>query len=306
MPEPAKKSFRGLSVDRKLMLNEAAQQLVALEGHMGKKARASVDRSTARAAAQIRSLAADGCRFADKPTVIPIDDPEFLKGKVPGSLSVAPLLQQYRFYLLKFSFDLRPAAGWSFRKLEIQVEFDRIQNSDRPKVFALFPDAKFKKLFEAEAQIEAGLSGDLQFKAELAPIALDAEVVSASTGGAAAAKAKTTVGFVAGPFRSDWKKMLIKTSQPGLEWAWWELAKSEFENGTDPGLMLVAQVPRQSNQVSLSGQLRASRDFKILDYGLWKALGEINETVRRWMHGGAPVDSTQTWDLTDRMGSNDR
>jgi hypothetical protein len=289
-------------IDRNQLLARAADQLNALRGDMGGAAvpgRAPVDTPEA---CTIRAMAKDEGRFADKPQVFPITDQAYLAARLSVPVAAEQMMSQYRFYLLRFSFDLQPAAGWAFNKLAVQVEFDADETGNRPKVYALFPDKKFKPILEAGAKVDAGLGADMQFAAGLKEVQLSAGPAGLTTGGQAHAKAGVDTTLVVGPFSLDWKKALIKTSQAGLEWAWWELDGAEFNRGDDPGLMLVAQVPRTAKRVGLHGQFRASRLFQLFDFGLRNAILNLDEAMSRFFKGGAPYDfGPVDWDLTADM-----
>jgi hypothetical protein len=289
-------------IDRNQLLANAADQLNALRGVMGSADVRGAAPADTPEACTIRAMAKDEGRFADKPQVFPVTNEAYLAARLSVPVATGQMMNQYRFYLLRFSFDLRPAAGWAFNKLAVQVEFDADETGDRPKVYALFPDMKFKPILGAEAKVNAGLGADMQFEAGLKPVELSAGPAGVKTGGEAHAKAGVDATLVVGPFSLDWKKALIKTSQTGLEWAWWELDGAEFNRGDDPGLMVVVQVPRTAKRVGLRGQFRASRLFQLFDFGLRNAILNLDEAMSRFFKGGAPYDyGPVDWDLTADM-----
>jgi len=297
--EVEKKQF-GLSADRPALLMQAADQLDALQNVQSggkRKAKASP------AAKRIRSLADDEGKFADIPQVIPITDKAYIAAKLPIPSSAEKMFEQYRFYLLQFAFDLRPAKGWAFDALTVQVEFNPEARTGRPKVYALFPESKFSDILKLGGKIEAGIGAGLQFEAGLTPKQVQGSAGSLKVGGSVKNTEAAEVNFLAGPFTWNWKRMLVKSSQPGLEWARWELDGSEFNQGNSPGLMLVAQVPSDAKSVRLRGQLEAKRDFSLLDYGIRNAITHIDEALQRFIKGGAPyAPQPVDWDLTRKMG----
>ena len=249
----------------------------------------------------IRALAQDEGRFADRPQVIPITDQAYLTAKLPVPVAIEKLLQQYRFYLLQFSFDLKPAPGWSFNSLTVQVEFNPDHQSERPKIYALFPNKKFSQILQLGGKVQAGIGASIDFEAGLAPQQVSGSFGGLELGGGLHNAEGLEFNCLAGPFNIDLKKMLIKTSQAGLEWARWQLDGSQFDQGDNPGLMLVAQVPSDAKSVILRGQFVAKRKFELLDYGVRKAILNIDETFQRLLKGGAPT-ITDPWTGTSQTG----
>jgi hypothetical protein len=298
MNEATKLKFSAAE-DREALLENAAAQLDALRHHQG--ANGDEQKETPEGAL-IRTLAQDEGRFADRPQVIPITDKTYLTAKLPVPVAIEKLLQNYRFFLLQFSFDLKPAPGWAFNSLNVQVEFCSDQQTVRPKVYALFPTKKFSQILQLGGKVHAGIGASIDFEAGLEKQELSGALGNVAAGGSVHNSEEVDLNLLAGPFTYDLRKMLITSSQTGLEWAWWQMDGSQFSQGDDPGLMLIAQVPCDAKSVVLRGQFVAKRKFALLDFGLRKAIMNIDETFRRFLKGGAPYNHGPVdWDLTHLM-----
>jgi hypothetical protein len=298
MNETSKVRFAPVA-DRNALIEGAAKQLNALRNL---QTGAGTFIGETPEAKLIRTLTEDEGRFADRPQVIPITKKAYFSAKMPVPIAVDKLLKRYRFYLLKFSFDLHPAKGWAFNSLTMQVEFAADHGSERSKVYALFPNKKFSQILKVGGKVQATLGASIDFEAGLAPQHAASAVGSVSAGGSVHNSEKVELSCLAGPFTLEWKKSLIKASQPGLEWAWWQLAGSQFNEGDDPGLMLVAQVPSEARRVELRGQFTAKRKFAFFDYGVQNAILHLDDVFGRFFKGGTPYDhGPVSWDLTPHM-----
>src|SRR5215467_13100503 len=151
-------------INRKELLIDAAHRLDGLRGYLSGQGEV---RETPEGE-MVRALAQDEGRFARSLTVRNITDKEYVVRNLPVPVSVTELFRKYRHYFMEFPFELDPAAGWSFNKLEVRIDFnpDKSGQAELPKIFQIFPDPKFQKLFEANANLEVGVKANGEFSAK--------------------------------------------------------------------------------------------------------------------------------------------
>ena len=289
------------ALDRKALLLDAAQRLDALHGPLASGGKIS---ETAEGKL-VRTLAADEGQFARNPIVHNITDKEYLGRSLPVPVNMAELFQKYHYYLMEFPFELDPAEGWAFNKLEVRIDFnpDDPAPGEHPKVFQIFPDPKFQKLFEANANLEVGVKANGEFEAKAGGIQMHAGPTAFKVGADLGAEAGGKAGLVIGPFAYSVKRALINHRGTGMEWARWEISGTQLNKGDDLRLMVIVQVPKDTVQVKVRGQLLAKRYFSLANYSLIEAIKNLPDTLQRFFTGGAPFDlrPPAEWDVTKQM-----
>ena len=272
--------------DRKALLMNAAQRLDALHSHLGGKEEVPETPE----GKLVRTLAEDEGKFARSPVVRKISDKEYLGRNLPVPIDVAELFQKYRYYFLEFPFELDPAAGWAFNKLEVRIDFNKDDPApgEHPKVFQIFPDPKFQTLFEGNANLEVGVKANGEFDAKPGSVDLQAGQAAFKVGADLGATAGAKAGFVIGPFSYSIKRAVINHRGTGKEWARWEISGTRLNKGDDPRLMVIVQVPNDTRQVKVRGQMLATRYFSLANYRLTEAVKNLPDTLRRFFEGGTP------------------
>jgi hypothetical protein len=288
-------------LNRKELLMDAAQRLDALRGHYGGKREISETPE----GKLVRTLAEDEGRFAKSPVVRKITDKEYLGRNLTVPVSVTELFRKYRHYVLEFPFELDPAAGWAFNKLEVRIDFnpDDATPVEHPKVFQIFPDPKFQTLFEANANLEVGVNANAEFSATPGHVDVQAGQAAFKVEAGIGAEAGGKTGFVIGPFSYSIKRALINHRGTGKEWARWEISGTKLNRGDDPRLMVIVQVPKQTGQVKVRGQLLATRYISLANYTLIEAIKNLPNTLRGFFEGGTPYYyRPDDWNMTEEMG----
>jgi hypothetical protein len=251
-------------------------------------------------ATALRELARDEIVFSAQPEIYPIDVEEALKSvKMPLSVSAADYGARFKYFLVKFPFDVQPAGPWNFNQLKVRIEFRAGEQERRPKVQALFPEARFQDILKTDASLEIGLSPTLEFGVKTGALSFEAAPVSASGDASVTAHAKGHGAFALGPFTLNWKKALVKTCHPGLEWVWWEVGGADLRRGDSPPFMVVLQIPEAATHVSAVGQLQASRYYNLIR-NAFTNITNWPQVYREFVEAGAPYSpAPMTWDLSE-------
>lgn len=281
---------------RSTLLADAANSLDSLMNTQG----AETESARSEAAGHLRALMRDEVKFAARPSVDPVGAAQAAgEAKQPVAIAVADYEKNYRFYLIKFPFDLRPAGPWSFNELKVEVEFASGQQEHRPKVHAIFPDSKMQDKLSATGSLQVSLEPSLEFQAKTGALQLQAGSAAVSGGASLGTAIKGGASLGIGPFGVNWKKALVKTSQTGLEWAWWEIGGAELNKGDDPNLMVILQVPRESTSVTATGRLVATRYYNLISRA-FRNITNLAQVYREFLQAGVPCDTGPVqWDLTE-------
>lgn len=67
--------------------------------------------------------------------------------------------------------------------------------------------------------------------------------------------------------------------------------------------MVIVQVPKDTVQVTVRGQLLAKRYFSLANYSLIEAIKNLPDTLQRFFTGGTPffLRPPPEWDVTEQM-----
>jgi hypothetical protein len=248
----------------------------------------------------LRQLADDEIVFSEQPEVYPIEVEEALKSvKFPVAVSTADHGAKFNYFLVKFPFDVQPAGPWNFNQLKVRIEFRAGEEERRPKVQALFPEARFQDVLKVDGALEIGLSPKLEFGVNTGAVKFQAAQFSASGGAEVSAHGKGRGGFSLGPFALNWKKALVKTCQPGLEWVWWDIGGADLRRGDSPPFMVVLQVPEGAKRVSAVGQVQASRYYNLIR-NAFQNITNWPKVYREFVEAGVPYSPAPiTWNLSE-------
>jgi hypothetical protein len=280
------------------LLAEAADSLDSLMHAQG----GETETGGSEAAKHLRAMMQDEARFAERPNVYEVTAEEVVKAaKQLVPIAAAKYEQNFRFYLMRFPFDLRPSGPWSFNELKVEVQFGSGPQEHRPKVHAIFPNSKMQEKLSATGTLQVSLEPTLEFQAKTGGLKLEAGQAAISGGASINTGIRGGASLGVGPVGVNWKKAIVKTSQTGLEWVWWEIGGAELNEGDDPQLMVILQVPRDSSSVTATGRLVTTRYYNLISRA-FKNLTNLSRIYREFIEAGIPCDSGPTkWDLTEEM-----
>jgi hypothetical protein len=252
-----------------------------------------------RGATVLRELVNDEIVFASQPEVYPIKVEEAMKSaRLPSSVESADFGAPYKYFLVRFPFDVQPAGPWNFNELKVRIEFSAGPNERRPKVQGLFPEARFQDVLKADASLEIGLTPSAEFAVNTGALSFDAAPMSASAQAEVSARAKAGAGLAVGPFQLAWRKAIVKTSQPGLEWVWWQVGGADLKRGDTSPFMVVLQVANEATSVIATGQVQASRYYNLIR-NAFQNITNWPKVYREFVEAGAPYLAGPTrWDLS--------
>jgi hypothetical protein len=254
----------------------------------------------------IRSLADDAAELPDYPDVFRITDDEFLKKgfkEVPARYG--ELARDFRFYWLRMGVGLRRKEASVFKKLEMKIEFttNKAPPHLRPKSYLIFPEQRFQTILDGKAEASIGFDANYDLKASVKDLEMDLDPAKAKVKAGAASKGRATASLSVGPFHGQWRRAKVEHSGVGLEWVFWRVSDTEFigqEQG--PGFIVVLQVPKPTDAVVVTADLRAYRSFRLMRAPLQEAIEQLPDWLLQFFRAGAPVPAHKRWDITERLG----
>lgn len=247
----------------------------------------------------LRALAQDEIVFSSQPEVYPIDVDAALKSaQLPPGVSAASFAAGHKYFLVRFPFDVQPAGPWNFHELKVRIEFTCSDGERRPKVQGLFPSTRYQDLLKADASLEIKVTPSAELSANTGALAFVAAPLTASAKAGIDGKLNATAGLSVGPFHVDWKRAIVKTSQPGLEWVWWQVGGADLRRGDSPPFMVILQVPDHATNLTAVGQVQATRYYNLIR-NAFQNITNWPKVYREFVEAGAPyVAGPLTWDLS--------
>jgi hypothetical protein len=275
-------------IDARALLEDAVWRVDALEGHMGDEV---PETHAGPVGALVRSMNEDVAEFAAFPVVYPITAADFVArdGAVPEGFR--RLSERNRFYRIEFPVNLFPRSSWSFDRLEVRIEFNPDESGPaRPRAFQVFPNRQIATLAGATYEIRLRLDSNLQFAVETPPVA------AASADANATATAGLDIAI--GPFDYRVKRMVVETSAPGLEKAFWRFDDANLLQQDCPHLIVITQVPDATATVNVACALQAYRNYNFLADRVRNTLKQLPRAIRMFFQNGAPLTAEATYDLS--------
>jgi hypothetical protein len=280
---------------RSELLRAAAEAAESLQHFAGPGESGALDEG----AAALREVMHDEIVFSEQPEVYPVNAEEVLKkANLPMSIAASDYGANFKHFLVTFPFDVQPAGPWNFNQLKLEIKFRAGENERLPKVQALFPETRFQEVLKADGSLEIGLTPSLEFGVKTGDLHYQVGPMSATAAAGVGAVAKGHAGVSAGPFLLNWKKAIVKTSQTGLEWAWWQIGGADLKRGDSPPFMVVLQVPAASTQLTAVARVQATRYYNLIR-NAFKNITNWSKVYREFVEAGLPyLRESIVWDLS--------
>ncbi len=288
--------------DRAQLLAEAAHTVKGLGSELSGETQGP-DSAVEAASRLLADLNQEIAEFSSFPDVIELNEERFTEPGLPVPPHFKALSERARFYWLRFPITLYPLEKMPFTKLECAVEFNPgvSQGHLRPRAHMIFPDKRFKKLFEVTNSVEFGIGANFELEAASGKMNVQAGLAQAQAEAGAEAKVGGKTGFILGPLTCAIKKAQLDHSPIGSERVFWRLSDADFIREDDPSFVVVLQVPKEVTQLKIAAALQAYHSFSFPAAGLVEAIRYFGERLATFFRKGAPIPDTQTWDITSRL-----
>jgi hypothetical protein len=294
-------SFSMESNDRQAILEGAAEELDALQRHLSVTDPDSKEETTA--GDFVRTFAEDVAEFASFPTAYKITDEDFLTRDVDPPIRFKRLAKTYNFYWLYFPIALFPRRHWAFNLIEVRIEFNRGSSvaHARPAAHQILPDKKFETLLQTRQSLEIGIDENFEFSVYTGNLAGQLGAPGGELNLGADVKTAAGMGMVAGPFMYRIKRAAIDHTPVGMAKVFWRLDGPELFEENTPPLVVVAQVPKETKEVTVSAEMQAYRHRNYLSTDIRDFLGELPRIYKNFLTAGVPIRAETSWDISPRL-----
>ena len=283
--------------DRRELLKNAAKRFDNLESHLG-----SQKPKTKRTfeAALMEALTEDVAEFAGYPVIHRITERDFPKSKVPVPATFKQLSRKYRFYWLYFPLNLVPKQDWRYDCVQLMIEFNPEATDPRlrPKAYQILPDQRFQDMLVTKTHLELCLDENFEFNVATGALEAPLDKAKAKIDAGVDVRAAAGMGLVAGPFRYGIRKAKIRHSPPGVEKIVWRLDGPEFFEENTPSIVVIAQVPKETSEVTITGEMRVTRGFPFFSVPLSSLIRYLPDAMIGFFEKGMPLCSRSKWDIT--------
>lgn len=287
------------------LLGEARDTVRALDGSLGPGDAGGLESvpapDPARDAAlrlldQLRDNVAE--LAAASPELLPLTAEQFAGCGAPPSPVIEALARDHQFYWLRIPYTLQPKADFRFDRLEIAIELNPGDAAHaRPRILSALPSSEFATLAAATTELSIGIDEGLQFSVKGGA----GEPHGNSAAGHVGAGAGARLGFVAGPFTYRVRKAIVERGPLPSERVFWRISASEKLSESPPELIAVIAVPAATRALTIAAALQAYASGAVLTMSLGGFLAYLGSKLKQFFISGAPVLSTQVWDMTPRL-----
>jgi hypothetical protein len=288
-------------MDREQLLVEATHSIKALGSELSGET-PGLDSAMEDATRLLAELNQEIAKFSSFPDVIELNEECFTETGLPVPSHFKILSEHSKFYWLRFPITLYPLEKMPFTKLECAVEFNPgvSEGHLRPRAHMIFPDKRFKKLFEVTNSVEFGIGANFELEVSSGKMIVQTGLAQAQAEAGAEAKVGGKVDFILGPLTYAIKKAQLDHSPIGSEKVFWRLSDADFIREDGPNFVVVLQVPREVHQVKVAAALQAYHSFSFPS-SLVEAIRYFRERLAVFFRKGAPIKDTQIWDVTPRL-----
>jgi hypothetical protein len=196
---------------------------------------------------------------------------------------------------LRLPITLSNADDLTFKKLQCAVEFNPAERemARRPRAQLILPNSKFKSLMQVSGEVKLIIGQNFDFEVQTGSLNAQLGQAEVTAGAGVTLEQATKAGFIAGPFNYELRKAEIMHSAPGTEQVFWTITGEQFFQETHPVLILVIQIPKAVQHLTLSAAMQISSTLNF-DGNLLKAMVK---KVASFFHAGAPIEDKAVWEI---------
>ncbi len=213
--------------------------------------------------------------------------------------------EQFDFYYMTLTVDLRPERAARFWRLTCELDFGS-KGSGEPIIQSLFPTQQWRSVMSFGVGMEVGLNGNLDWNVAVDSSQL-AQLLQSLPG-----ELKANVGnkddfnvFLAVPaYRYELGHPEILTNGEGNSTCYWRIQDQELQKIGTAKFAIVFKVPKGTESISLRGTAWAEPDINWLTADIRDVFGELSDQLKQLLRQKNQVASrfargdAEEWTLT--------
>jgi hypothetical protein len=286
--------FEFEDLDRNLLLTEACNKVLALQGHYSD----GWDSNPTDESRFLTDLMNDQAALSSQPILHKIIDQDYLKKDYKVPVPILQRLEKADFYWLEIPYLLAAERDWAYNRIRIAIEMNPgFPPNQRPKAFSIFPENKFQELFKLNASVEVGVDAGLNFAIKTPEIKVKKGAAELSGKAKASVKADAKTDIVFGPFNFNVKKAKIHHTNTGNEAVRWDLDDTELVSENDTRIISVIEVPRAVTNLKINAKLAAYRNHMYGNASVAQLISQLGKKIAAWWKGGLPKFDSKTYDI---------
>jgi hypothetical protein len=189
---------------------------------------------------------------------------------------------QYDFYYLTLTISLIPKPGVRFRRLTCQLDFSADNGNTIPIVQTLFPDQKWREVFNFGVGMDVGLDGNLDWSVGVDESLLDKvrDLLPAELKAKAATKNNFKAFMAVPSYKYELGYSEITASGEGDSMCYWRIQDQELQKLGTARFAIVFKVPKGTEMVNLEGVVWAEPDMNWLTSDIRDVFSDLSNRIK--------------------------
>ncbi|BDA68825.1 hypothetical protein CAL7716_029910 [Calothrix sp. PCC 7716] len=258
-----------------ILLNELFEEVQKWEGTLSSRS------TLGRGAAAVQSLMQTKVTFGNPNDKLILLTEETFKevGVELNSIYKQQMRDNYDFYYMTVTVDLRPKPSVKFWRLSCQLDFSP-KGDQEPIVQTIFPESKWQSLMKFGVGMNLGLNENLQWSVGI-DTSTFAELADIPDFNASVSTKNELKAFVAVPdytYEGGFFEIIAQGS--GSSECFWRIEEADIQQMATVKFAVVFKVPKECTSINLHGTVWAEANMDWLFADIRDAASELKQTLK--------------------------